>query len=219
MPAQPLGDHRGSPLLISPMSQVNNPSSPLRRMPEWEDRALVSAVARREQLALERLYDRYQSMVYHLALKILHNRESAEEVVYDVFWQVWQQADRYDARRGGVVTWLATMARSRAIDALRARRGNPASENEQSDPPEAIDPADGPEEMTSLGQRMIRVREALQDLPADQRTALELAFFTGLTHVEIAEQLAAPLGTIKTRIRSAMLRLRERLRPLVGREL
>lgn len=187
-------------------------------MPEWEDRALVAAVARREQQSLERLYDRYQSMVYHLALKILHSQESAEEVVYDVFWQVWKEADRYDARRGGVVAWIATIARSRAIDAFRARRGNPAAENDQADPPVAIDPADGPEEMTSLGQRIVMVREALKDLSADQRAALELAFFTGLTHVEIAEQLAEPLGTVKTRIRSAMLRLRERLHPLLGRE-
>ncbi|MGH7962500.1 MAG: sigma-70 family RNA polymerase sigma factor [Candidatus Binatia bacterium] len=178
----------------------------------------MTAIARLQQEALDRLYERYQPMVYHLALRILRSRESAEEVVYDVFWQVWREAGRYDARRGSVVAWLATLARSRAIDALRAGRGNPTVEEDPNERPLLTDPADGPEERTSLGQRAVLVRDALQSLPPDQRVALELSFFAGLTHVEIAERLAEPLGTVKTRIRSAMLRLREQLRPLVGRE-
>jgi len=157
-------------------------------------------------------------MVYHLAFRILRSRESAEEVVYEVFWQVWREAGRYDARRGKVISWLSTLTRSRAIDALRARRGNPTGEDNPNEQPIATDPADDPEERTSLGQRAAFVRDALQSLPPDQRAALELSFFAGLSHSEIAEQLAEPLGTVKTRIRSAMLRLRERLRPLVGRE-
>lgn len=187
-------------------------------MPAWEDRALVTAITRLQQEALERLYERYQPMVYHLALRTLHSREGAEEVVYDVFWQVWCEASRYDARRGSVVSWLSTLARTRAIDALRARQGNPPGENDSDEQSTATDIAHGPEERTKLGQRAVLVRDALRDLPSDQRVALELSFFAGLTQVEIAEQLAEPLDTIKMRMRSAMLQLREQLRPLVGRE-
>jgi RNA polymerase sigma-70 factor (ECF subfamily) len=181
-----------------------------------EDRALVAAVAAQQQDALERLYDRYQAMVYHLALKVLNRRESAEEVVYEVFWQVWREAGRYDARRGSVGAWLATLARSRAIDAFRAGRGERPGEEDVTAHAIAADPKEGPEETVELGQRASLVRAALDSLPPDQRTALELAFFRGLSHSEIAEHLAEPLGTVKTRIRSAMLRLHDRLRPLLG---
>ncbi|MBI3302933.1 MAG: sigma-70 family RNA polymerase sigma factor [Deltaproteobacteria bacterium] len=198
------------------MAQAKHLSSPIRRITEQEDRALVTAVARRQPDALDHLYERYQTVVYHFALRILNNRESAEEVVHDVFWQVWREAERYDAQRGSVGAWLATLARSRAIDALRARRGHSAAEDDIAERPVATDSADNPEEIASLEQRAVLVRSALESLPADQRATLELAFFSGLTHMEIAEQLAEPLGTVKTRIRSAMLRLRERLRPLLG---
>jgi RNA polymerase sigma-70 factor (ECF subfamily) len=156
-------------------------------------------------------------MVYHLAFKVLNSRENAEEVVYAVFWQVWREAALYDVRRGSVGAWLATLTRSRAIDALRARRNDPVPEEDLETRPIGTDSAESPEEATSIGQRAGIVRAALDNLPSEQRLALEMAFFRGLTHVEIAAQLQEPLGTIKTRIRSAMLRLQERLRPLLGR--
>jgi RNA polymerase sigma-70 factor, ECF subfamily len=212
---------------VAPLKQ---PTALIHRITEQEDRplaaatarwqqddgALITAIARRQQEALDQLYERYQAMVYHLALKVLNSRESAEEVVYDVFWQVWRDAERYDVQRGSVGAWLATAARSRAIDALRARRGNPATEENIAERPVATDPVEDPEEQTSLTQRAGLVRAALGSLPADQRAALELSFFHGLSHIEIAEQLQEPLGTVKTRIRTAMLKLRERLRPLLG---
>jgi len=202
--------------------RVKNPSSLFARKTEQEDRALddrnlVAAIARQQQEAFERLYERYQTMVYHLALKILTSRENAEEVVHDVFWQVWREADRYDVQRGSVGAWLATLARSRAIDTLRARRNDPIPEEDLASRPIGADPAENPEEVVSLGQQSGFVRAALDNLPAEQRLALEMAFFRGLTHAEIAAQLHEPLGTIKTRIRSAMLRMQERLRPLLGR--
>ena len=193
-----------------------HPTTQIRRISEQDDRALVAEIVRRRTEALERLYERYRMVVYHLAFKILNNRESAEEVVLEVFWQVWRDAERYDDQRGSVGAWIATAARSRAIDALRARRGNPAAEEDAEQALLAADPADDPEAQTSLGQRAELVRSALEGLPSDQRTALELSFFNGLSHAEIAERLQEPLGTVKTRIRSAMLRLRERLRPLLG---
>jgi RNA polymerase sigma-70 factor, ECF subfamily len=217
-------------LLVYPVSPLKHPSAQIRRITGREDRTLtgatahrqqedgtlIAAIVRRQQEALDQLYERYQAVVYHLALKILNNRESAEEVVYDVFWQVWREAMRYDAQRGSVSTWLTTVARSRAIDALRARKGNPATEDDIAERPVATDPVEDPEEQTSLAQRATLVRAALDSLPADQRAALELSFFSGLSHIEIAEQLREPLGTVKTRIRSAMLKLHERLRPLLG---
>ena len=177
---------------------------------------MVTAIAQQQEEAFERLYDRYQTLVYHLAFKVLNSRENAEEVVYDVFWQVWREAARYDVHRGSVASWLTTLARSRAIDALRARRNDPIPEEDLEIHPIGTDLGESPEETTSLGQRAGIVRAALDHLPSEQRLALEMAFFRGLTHAEIAMQLQEPLGTVKTRIRSAMLRLQERLRPLLG---
>lgn len=188
----------------------------MHRISEQDDRTLIAEIVRRQSGALERLYERYQMVVYHLAFKILNNRESAEEVVLEVFWQVWRDAERYDGQRGSVGAWVTTVARSRAIDALRARRGDPASGEDVEAALLAADPAGDPEMQTTLGQRAELVRSALESLPLEQRTALELSFFNGLSHAEIAERLQEPLGTVKTRIRSAMLRLRERLRPLLG---
>ncbi len=201
------------------VTQAKHPTVQIHRISEQDDRVLVAWIVRRETEALDRLYERHRTMVYHLAFKILNNRESAEEVVLEVFWQVWREAERYDRQRGSLGAWLATLARSRAIDALRARRGNPTVEKEFEEADVATDPVDDPETQTGLEERAELVRTALDSLPTEQRTALELSFFSGLSHVEIAAQLQEPLGTVKTRIRSAMLRLRERLQPLLGEKI
>lgn len=206
-----------------PVTRAKHPSLPTSRKEPQEDRilddqALVTAIVRQEQEAFERLYDRYHTMVYHLARKILNDPDRAEEVLSDVFWQVWREAGRYDGQRGSVGAWVTTLARSRAIDALRVRKIQPSTTND-ADLAEhymVTDPTPNPEERTSLGQRASVVRAVVESLPTEQRTALELAFFGGLSHSEIAEQLDEPIGTIKTRIRTAMLRLRDRLRPLLG---
>lgn len=198
------------------MTQEKHPPAQILRISEHSDHALVAAIARREPEALERLYERYRPMVYQLAFKVLNNRESADEVVLEVFWQAWREAERYDGQRGSVGAWLATVARSRAIDALRARRGGAAMADNFGASSPSTDPEDDPETQVSLEERAAFVRSALESLPVDQRAALELAFFSGLSHMEIAEQLHEPLGTVKTRIRTAMLRLRDRLRPLLG---
>ena len=181
-----------------------------------EDGTLVAAIVRRQPEAFEQLYDRYHTLVYHLALRILQSQESAEEIVEEVFWQVWRDAERYETRRGGVSTWIATIARSRAIDALRVRRGNPALEDDIAENPIPTDPTDGPEEKASIAQRAVLVRAALAHLSPPQRAALELSFFRGMSHGEIATHLNEPLGTVKTRLRTAMHSLRARLGPLLG---
>jgi RNA polymerase sigma-70 factor (ECF subfamily) len=146
-------------------------------------------------------------------LRIVGNREDAEDVLSDVFWQAWRQASRYDPSRGKPIAWLLTIARTRAVDRLRSRGRSPeaaADVGEQKDPPAAAEP-----DPAVFGDMRNAVREALQTLPEQQRMALEMAYFEGMTHTEIAAALGHPLGTVKDRIRTGMLHLKKRLRPYV----
>ncbi len=174
------------------------------------DHASVKRMANGDPDAVAELYDRLARPVYSLALRILRNSADAEDIVQDVFSQAWRQAGRYDATRGTVAAWLLTLTRSRAIDRLRARRARPDDVAAEPDPnvPDAGIAADL---QIQSAQQVELVRAALEELPALQRIVLELAYYEGLTHVEIAERLEQPLGTVKTRIRQAMLRLRESL--------
>ena len=162
--------------------------------------------------ALAELYDRHGRAMFSLAVRILRDEGDAEEIVQDVFAQAWRQASRYDTTRGAVVAWLLMMTRSRAIDRLRARRGQPPLEG---DHPSALrnaaDTAPPVDLALLTADDISRVRAALDALPDAQRMAIELAFHEGLTHTEVAERLDQPLGTIKTRIRAGLLRLRAAL--------
>lgn len=174
------------------------------------DRLALSGIARGDAHALADLYDRHARRVYSLALRIVQDGAEAEDVVQDVFVQAWRQASRYDAERGTVAAWLLTMTRTRAIDRLRASQGRSRlAEGAASEP--ASDPTVPPDLLLLTAEQVVAVRAALKALPALQRVALELAYYEGLTHVEIAARLDEPLGTVKTRIRTAMLRLREAL--------
>jgi RNA polymerase sigma-70 factor (ECF subfamily) len=178
------------------------------------DLELVDRIRQGEQAALDLLYKRYSSPVYSLVWKILQNAEEAEDVALDVFWQVWRQADRYDPVRGAPPAWIFTLARSRAIDRLRARNRREDRTISIDDPAVHIDPLDenaAPDQIVSFRQSRDAVRAAMTKLSAVQREAVELAFLKGLTHVEIAEKLGQPLGTVKTRIRQGLIRLRKHL--------
>jgi RNA polymerase sigma-70 factor (ECF subfamily) len=185
--------------------------SPDRRETDLDaDSQLVLAVAGGSSDALGRLYDRYGATVYALARRIVSRLEDAEEVVQDVFAQVWRQAHQYRTERASVAGWIVMLARTRAIDRLRARRARP-DEDRGIEPTAAVPvPATGPnpEESALSADDVKRVREALSALPEQQRTLLELAYYSGLTHTEIAEKTGIPLGTVKTRIRSGMESLR-----------
>jgi RNA polymerase sigma-70 factor (ECF subfamily) len=160
--------------------------------------------------ALAALYDRHSRIIYSLAFRIIGDTSDAEEVVQDVFAQVWRQAARYDTSRGAVIAWMLMMTRSRAIDRIRSRRGlPPVAPDSWKGLAEMVDPAQGPELTTLTADQIGRVREALNALPLTQRLAIQLAFYEGLTHVEIAERLEEPLGTVKTRIRLGLLKLRD----------
>ena len=165
--------------------------------------ALLRRLASGDQSALAEFYDLYAGLANGLALRILRDSSDAEDVVQEAFVQVWRQAGRYDPGRGSPQAWLCTIARTRALDRLRRR----ASRREDiSDEPPAISE-------TPQTEEAIAVRDALGTLSTDQRRALELAYYDGLTQSEIALRLGEPLGTIKTRIRTAMIRLRETLGP------
>jgi RNA polymerase sigma-70 factor (ECF subfamily) len=173
------------------------------------DLEAIRRVARGDADALALLYDRHSRIVYSLSFRIVGDPTEAEEVVQDVFAQAWRQAERYDTSRGAVIAWLLMIARSRSIDRLRSRRGMPALAPDGSKGlTEMVDPAEGPELMTLTSEQIRRLRTALNTLPLPQRLTIELAFYEGLTHVEIAERLEEPLGTIKTRIRLGLLKLR-----------
>src|SRR5262245_33921093 len=172
---------------------------------------LIARTARGEESALAALYDSTAALVNGLAMRILGDRGAAEEVTGDVYLQVWRQAVRYDQTRGAPLAWLLTLTRTRAIDRLRSN----GSQRARTDPLRAAivlpSTAPGPEEHSHLSQRRRFVQEALTGLPADQRQAIELAYFGGQSHSEIAATLGEPLGTVKTRIRLGMLRLRDAL--------
>ncbi|HXG34937.1 MAG TPA: sigma-70 family RNA polymerase sigma factor [Bryobacteraceae bacterium] len=166
-----------------------------------------------EGLAL--LYDLTTPVLYPLVLRILGQAGAAEEVLLDVYLEVWRKAESFDRERGSAMSWLVMLARSRAIDRLRSRAG----ERKREQPLPGKDVLRGiadPEQETLAAERRRIIVEALARLADGQREAIELAFYEGLTHAEIAERLGQPLGTVKTRIRSGMMRLRALLAGLAG---
>ena len=178
------------------------------------DRDAVALAAAGDGAGVTALYDRHARAMYALALRIVQAEAEAEDVVQEVFAQVFRQAGRYDASRGTVVGWLFTITRTRAIDQVRARRRHGHDFSRRASEAEAANvPAPGAdqERQALTAEEIDRVRRALADLSAEQRRAIELAYYEGLTQSEIAERLAEPLGTIKSRIRTAMLRLRDAL--------
>ena len=173
------------------------------------DVELLHAVARGDEEALSRLYDRYRVILFSLLVRILKSREEAEDVLQEVFLQVWKRAGDFDNARGKPFTWLVTLARSRAIDRIRQLGARQRlAEASAHDASEAV--SDAVADTLHSEQREI-VARALAALPEDQRRTLNLAYFDGLTQSEIAEQLNTPLGTVKTRMRSGMIKLRELL--------
>lgn len=178
---------------------------------------LVERLRARDQMALDTLYERYSKVVYAIALRIIGQPADAEDVVVDSFWQVWQQAESYDPTRGQLRAWIVTIARSRALDRLRVLRRSPLAEAEEVNVAgREIVANDDPEQSAWLSQQSSIVRGALAALPHEQRQALELAYYHGLSQSEVAERLGEPLGTIKTRMRLGMMKLREQLQVLQG---
>ncbi len=178
---------------------------------------MLRAIAEKEEHALARLYDLYSSALFGCLLQILGRREEAEEVLLEVFWQAWEQADRYDPERGAPFTWLFAIARSGAVDRVRARQRQAATVEAAGVEWRGTRPrADTPEANVLFEEMRGQVQAALARLPVDQREVVELAYYGGLTQVEIAARTGAPLGTVKTRVRLGLLRLREMLKDVTG---
>ena len=184
------------------------------------DAALVEAMSQGDQQAATALYDQHGDMLFGIALRILRERADAESVVLEALMQAWRNAAAYDAARATVAGWLVTLVRTRALDLLRSRgrqerlveaatRAGAAGDVVMPETP-AVD------ERLDESKRAVVVNRALSELPDVQRRAIELAFFDGLTHSEIAERLGQPLGTVKTRIRLGMTKLRDALSTIVG---
>jgi RNA polymerase sigma-70 factor, ECF subfamily len=178
-------------------------------VPEQEWVGLVQGIAAGDQLALHALYERTHRIVFTLIMRITANREAAEELTIDVFHDIWRRAARYDPANGTVLGWIMNQARSRAIDRLRFENRKKRSYGGDVEPlaEAAVDPWDALE----LREQGDALRKALAALTPGERQAIEMTFFAGLTHVEAAARLDQPLGTIKTRIRSGLYKLRHTL--------
>jgi RNA polymerase sigma-70 factor (ECF subfamily) len=176
----------------------------------------LARMTRGDESGLADLYDRHATPVYSLALRIVRRPEDAEDVTQQVFTQAWRTSVRFDASRGVVAAWLLMMARSRAIDCLRRR--NPARDGISDDARLAAIPDPGPsvEYAVATREQVERVQVAIDALPAEQRLAVELAYYDGLTQSEIAERTSTPLGTVKTRVRSALQTLRATVAAVSG---
>jgi RNA polymerase sigma-70 factor, ECF subfamily len=178
-----------------------------------DTQGLIAGLTEGRERALTELYDRFGGAVYSLAFRVTGDRGAAEEISLDTFLQVWQQAARFNADQGSLQSWLFTIARSRAIDRVRAAK---AVKRTQAEDSAAEQHVERPDETVELAERRRLVRQAITGLTPSQRAALELAYFEGLSHAQIAERLGEPLGTVKTRVRQAMIALRRTLGPALA---
>lgn len=173
------------------------------KMPQGpSDVDLVAAMVRRDQSACSTLYDRYSRLVFSVALRVTNDRTAAEDIVHDLFLQLWRQPEKFDGARGNIAPWLAVMTRNRAIDWIRRQKDSVTPEDVEltSD----CNTADEVERAEIVG----KVRQILKEMPESQRDVLEMAFFSGLTHADIASKTGTPLGTIKSRIRAGLMMIR-----------
>lgn len=175
----------------------------------------IRRCAARDESALAALYDESSPFAFAVALRILQDEADAAEVVVDVYRQIWEGAARFDEQRGSAAAWIIILARSRAMDRRRFRTVRTRTTVKVEEIRELRSTSPSPESLAIDGQRSTLVSRALSSVPAEQREALTLAFFGGLSHPEVAERLGEPLGTVKTRIRLAIAKLREQLKDSV----
>jgi RNA polymerase sigma-70 factor (ECF subfamily) len=181
--------------------------------PDLTDAQLLAAMAQKKQWALAKLYDRYAGVLYRLALKILENQELAEDVLHDAFLIAWHKAALYNEQRGNVSAWLVVLCRNLAIDRYRVKMNLASRRLEMENTDELLLQGGGDPESDALASEEGRlIRLALEKLPREQKEVIELAYYRGMSQQEIAQATNTPLGTVKTRTRQAMKKLRESLR-------
>lgn len=199
-------------MLASGGSDTFAKMNPLAPTETYEvDRVLLGRMRDGDERALGELYDRWQPRVHGLALALLRDASEAEDVTEETFWQAWRHAARFDSDRGSAGSWLLTIARSRALDRLRARRRRPEEPLVDEVAAAVASAAAAPDDAMELSDRGRTVRSALRSLPPEQQEVLQLAYFGGLSQTEIAERTGQPLGTIKTRVRLGLVKLRDAL--------
>ncbi len=198
----------------------SRPMNPSEREPSYstetrsnaDDAALIKRMVEADETALGALYDQWVKPLYSLVLHLLKDQDEAEDVVEETFWQAWRKASSYDPSKGAVSTWLLTIGRRKALDRIRSRRRyKEDSVGRDRIFADLVAPGPDPSEQTEGSELRAQVRAALQELPAEQREVLELGYFNGLSQTEIADVTRQPLGTVKTRMRLAMQKLREPL--------
>jgi RNA polymerase sigma-70 factor (ECF subfamily) len=171
-----------------------------------DEQLLVRVADHRDESAFDELFRRYSRAVYSLVVRVLRDRDAGEDIVQDTFAAIWRAASSYRPDRGKATSWVFTIARNAAVDAARSRRNAVTGEL-----PETIDPGPGPDSLAGAEMDAFRVHLAVDSLPPREREVISLAYFDGLSQSEVADRLALPLGTVKTRTRSALSRLSERL--------
>lgn len=192
------------------LGEVLYPDQSKRPVPEKDWVALVESIAAGDQLALHALYERAHRLVFTLIVRITSNRETAEELTLDVFHDVWRRAPRYDAANGSVLGWIMNQARSRAVDRVRFEQRKKRVDPHAGDPLPATETSDC-QDLLEFREQSQAVHAALTVLAPHERDAIEAAFFSDMTYADTAERLNQPLGTVKTRIRSALHKLRQAL--------
>lgn len=183
---------------------------------EDRDRELMARIKERDPAALSELYDRYKGLLFGVILSVLRKREEAEDILQEVFTKIWEQAEKFDLEKGTVYTWIVTLARNKSIDRLRSKvykeqkKQSVSLDNEDVFHPLYSDESD-PLENTILIERAKKVHKALDQISESQRKVLQVAYFYGMSQSEISEEFDIPLGTVKTRMRDGMIKLRELL--------
>ncbi|HQY30463.1 MAG TPA: sigma-70 family RNA polymerase sigma factor [Thermomicrobiales bacterium] len=196
------------------MAAIETPTEQRTTPPVPDDAELAQRIANGDAEALAMLYDRYSRVVYSFSMRILAEPGAAEELTQEVFIRIWRQGGQYQHSRGAFLTWVLSITHNMAIDEIRRRKRRPLLQDPGEDDlllTSVVDLRADVEGQAWLHALRQLVREALDDIPVSQRTAIELAYFSGLTQREIAERLGEPLGTIKTRMRLGLLKLRDRL--------
>jgi RNA polymerase sigma-70 factor, ECF subfamily len=180
------------------------------------DSALIEKMMAGDEAALSALYDRYAPMLFGMLMRVLKDQQAAEEVLQDLFLQLWRNAGKFDPNRGSLPAWLMVIGRNRAISRLRGRRDREVMEEEEGDFAATFASPQNIEDEAARNQMARKVSTALEQLPPEQRQAVELAYFEGMTQSEIASKTGIPLGTVKTRVRTAMQTLRQTLGSALG---
>jgi RNA polymerase sigma-70 factor (ECF subfamily) len=176
--------------------------------------SLMAQVAQRDELAFEKLYSETKAAVFGFAMRILRDRAEAEETCMDVYLKAWEEAGRYSPERGAVLTWLLVMTRSKALDRIRRKAARPSNWLDLDEIQIAAAPGTEPDSIAAYTRMKDKVVDVLFGLPKTHRAAVELALYEGMSHSEIAARLEQPIGTVKTRIRSAMVKIRNEVSAL-----